>query len=146
MSDDRNFESGTANASLRELAEKATPGPWFATSDFDHIDQVTRWRIEDVERWRDLRNNLQLGEDGDTACFIAAANPAAVLELLDERDAARAERDRLRSAAELAMARLQHESERMKDECTDPDGCQHAQGIDLALSWVRDAFRSGEEG
>lgn len=85
---------------LRELAEKATPGPWFATSDFDHIDQVTRWRIEDVERWRDLRNNLQLGEDGDTACFIAAANPAAVLELLDERDAARAERDRLRSALE----------------------------------------------
>ena len=95
-------------AELRRLAEAATPGPWEA---FGAVDGRRG------ERWLGVTTDMRATESaraGDVfaaqdctrqdALFIAAANPAAVLALLDHlahmreaRDNARAERDALRT-------------------------------------------------
>ena len=72
---------------LREAAEKATPGPWYVhdkpcedgnygidTSDKEFLAEAVVW-------WGFARQSIWREED---AKFIAAANPAAVLALLDE--------------------------------------------------------------
>lgn len=67
-------------AELRRLAERATPGPW-------RQDENTSY----VMTYRDVAPlTAAKGRDPSTAAFIAAANPAAVLDLLNERDALRA--------------------------------------------------------
>ena len=79
---------------LRELAEKATPGPWdaFMSSRFTSGGIGVENSDEEAIFW---------GEPGGLACarredafFIAAANPAVILELLDalEKAQARAEK------------------------------------------------------
>ena len=85
-------------AELRRLAEAATPGPWEA---FGAVDGRRG------ERWLGVTTDMRAIESaraGDVfaaqnctrqdALFIAAANPATVLALLD----AAAERDRLAAA------------------------------------------------
>lgn len=75
---------------LREAAEKATPGPWYVhdkpcedgnygidTSDKEFLAEAVVW-------WGFSRQSIWREED---AKHIAAANPAAVLELLDELEA-----------------------------------------------------------
>ena len=82
-------------AELRRLAEAATPGPWEA---FGAVDGRRG------ERWLGVTTDMRAIESaraGDVfaaqnctrqdALFIAAANPATVLALLDDAD----ERDRL---------------------------------------------------
>ena len=68
-------------AELRRLAEAATPGPW-STAAFQLVIDVAQ------------RIDVGMCGHRDDAAFIAAANPAAVLALLD----AAAERDRLAEA------------------------------------------------
>ena len=76
---------------LREAAEKATPGPWYVhdkpcedgnygidTSDKEFLAEAVVW-------WGFSRQSIWREED---AKHIAAANPAAVLALLDELEAA----------------------------------------------------------
>jgi hypothetical protein len=70
-------------ARLRELAEKARPGPW-------------RYSAEDGALYYD-RNERAAPDflsccnlDDDTMEYVAAANPTAVLELLDRLEALRA--------------------------------------------------------
>lgn len=93
---------------LRELAERATPGPWRAF-DLDGIyytpEEWAKPSAEMVpadEAWDVLGpHTMGNGADGamtrETAKFIAAAHPGAVLALLDDlRDAReRAERARI---------------------------------------------------
>jgi hypothetical protein len=69
---------------LRELAEAATPGPWkwSATEGSDASFKIT------------TSDHTLLGRDD--ARFIAAANPQAVIALLDQLAAANAEIERLR--------------------------------------------------
>lgn len=60
---------------LRELAQKATPGPWHISAPAEHAV------------WHDINGARNL--IAETSCdgnaeFIAAANPAVVLALLDE--------------------------------------------------------------
>ena len=74
-------------AELRRLAEAATPGPW-ATAAFQLVIDVAR------------RIDVGMCGHRDDAAFIAAANPAVVLALLD----AAAERDRLAEAVERVRA------------------------------------------
>ena len=95
-------------AELRRMADAATPGPWEAATgavlladDSDHATHV--W----YRRWRDdrflsigkvLDNELDQTTPED-AEYIAAANPAVVLALLDaaaERDALAAKLDAVR--------------------------------------------------
>lgn len=88
-------------AELRWLAEAATPGPWEA---FGAVDGRRG------ERWLGVTTDMRATESaraGDVfaaqnctrqdALFIAAANPAAVLALLDERDALAAGVERVRA-------------------------------------------------
>ena len=88
-------------AGLRRLAEAATPGPWEA---FGAVDGRRG------ERWLGVTTDMRATESaraGDVfaaqnctrqdALFIAAANPAAVLALLDERDALAAKVERVRA-------------------------------------------------
>lgn len=98
-----------APASLRELAEAATPGPWrteFSPAD-DGDDRADVW-TEHPDYMCAIRElsvspgNMPERFRNDAA-FIAAANPAAILALEDERDALRAERDELR-AENFALA------------------------------------------
>ena len=90
-------------AELRRLAEAATPGPWEA---FGAVDGRRG------ERWLGVTTDMRAIESaraGDVfaaqdctrqdALFIAAANPAAVLALLDERDALAAKVERVRALA-----------------------------------------------
>ena len=91
-------------AELRRLAEAATPGPWEA---FGAVDGRRG------ERWLGVTTDMRAIESaraGDVfaaqnctrqdALFIAAANPAVMLALLD----AAAERDRLAEAVERVRA------------------------------------------
>lgn len=102
---------------LRELAQKATPGPWYS-----------KWPEERCA-WKDIGHSRypvaytgDCFDDAQNAEFIAAANPATVLALLDERDAMnetmrhmRAELEKLRpvkdAAENLAKVKGRHNSE-----------------------------------
>ena len=105
---------------LRRLAEAATPGPWVAATGAaliaDAGDDATHvW----YRRWRDERF-LSIGKVLDNeldqttpedADYIAAANPAVVLALLDAADALRAELAHMREARDNARA----EAERLPE-------------------------------
>ena len=71
-------------AEMRRLAEAATPGPW-STAAFQLVIDVAQ------------RIDVGMCGHRDDAAFIAAANPAAVLALLDERDALAAKVERVRA-------------------------------------------------
>ena len=84
-------------AELRRLAENATPGPW------DYYRPHPNYRAYAVDR---VMPGGYLGEDVATTggvyaeengAYIAAANPAVVLALLDERDALAAKVERVRA-------------------------------------------------
>jgi len=61
---------------LKRLAEDATPGPWVAAIN-TNMDNKVSHSFGDI---------CQTGKDIGDAIFIAAANPAAVLELIRQRD------------------------------------------------------------
>ena len=69
---------------LRELADAATPGPWFVEFSGELDGKLAQ--IE-CARWRGCLNTIDLGEDHATAEFIAAAR-TAVPALLDALEAA----------------------------------------------------------
>lgn len=72
---------GKSLADLRRLAEAATPGPWEQSEGGMYVDVVDDdSQVAEVIRRAD-------------AAFIAAANPAAVLALLDEIERLRAGQD-----------------------------------------------------
>ena len=87
-------------AELRRLAEAATPGPWSLT-DGDPAMNGQHWTIRRQGVPGIRISGFTYGFNGDAA-YIAAANPATVLGLLDRlahmteaRDNARAEVERL---------------------------------------------------
>ena len=96
-------------AELRRLAEAATPGPWHAATgaalqtdagvDATHV-WYCRWRDERFLSISKVLDNELDQTTPEDAAYIAAANPAAVLALLDKLDALAA----LRAAAEAARA------------------------------------------
>ncbi|HCP8998559.1 TPA: ead/Ea22-like family protein [Escherichia coli] len=129
---------------LREAAEKATPGNWWIDSHgmamvAHHNDNTMIVFVTDGEqmgkaiRHEDTGNLSHWRNDND-ASFIAAANPATVLALLDELDAKdvqianlTAERDALR---EGKMGDAKHSNTRaaadiyfqLVEECEIPAG------------------------
>ena len=81
---------------LRRLAQAATPGPWKL---LPVGDRAKRFAVADINFLSVLTVVYECGTnfgavylDGD-AKFIAAANPAAISELLDRLEAAERERD-----------------------------------------------------
>ncbi|MEI0849994.1 ead/Ea22-like family protein [Pseudomonas aeruginosa] len=85
---------------LKELAERATPGPWSAA-----------WEEGDDTAWSNLFPVIQAGngevvignegfytdleQDKANATFCAAANPQAILGLIDEVERIKAENEAL---------------------------------------------------
>ncbi len=66
---------------LRELAQNSTPGPWYTSAPSEHAV----WY--DIKDGRYLIADTSSGfTDDGNAEYIAAANPATVLALLDELD------------------------------------------------------------
>ncbi|WP_340528511.1 ead/Ea22-like family protein [Escherichia coli] len=81
---------------LREVAEKATPGNWWIDShgqamvsfiDNEMLEVFATDNKRDAVRHEDTGNLSRWRNDND-ATFIATANPATVLALLDELEAA----------------------------------------------------------
>ena len=105
MSDTAGQVSAETLAELRRLAAEATPGPWAWDADGDSYmgcGEVFTWG-EGVEGGNiaapsgDLYPRSGYSPQSDMR-FIAAANPATVLALLDTVDAVRAEVDDIRAA------------------------------------------------
>ena len=71
---------------LREAAEKATPGPWGIARNGKTITSNQSHPVAVITE--DFHRLLDNGKTGGDAEFIASANPATVLALLDELEAA----------------------------------------------------------
>ena len=80
---------------LRRLAQAATPGPWASQGRYigtpRHMSYVGEVR-DQCGNWSDTEKSRA------DAAFIAAANPAAISELLDRLEAAERERDEFKRA------------------------------------------------
>ena len=92
-------------AELRRLAEAATPGPWSLT-DGDPAMSGQHWTIRRQGVAGIRISGFTYGFNGDAA-YIAAANPATVLALLDDADALRAELAHMREARDNARAEVE---------------------------------------
>lgn len=98
---------------LKALAEKATPGPWvsFIRPSVQAVfgpDGVQPDSQGTVVNWPGFDSSDQTKmQRKANARYIAAANPAVILQLLAERDALRAERD----ALQALMVRIAKHSE-----------------------------------
>ena len=128
-------------AELRRLAEAATPGPW------DYYRPHPNYRAYAVDR---VMPGGHLGEDvattGDVCAeengaYIAAANPAAVLGLLDRlahmteaRDNARAEVERLTALVEA----VREDASDIARDSGDDKGCY---GVDFWAGMCKAAAR-----
>lgn len=68
---------------LRDLASKATPGPWFFTyaTVRKSLGNDEEYSVADMPRVAGDTETRQGGHDGE---YIAAVNPSVILELLDE--------------------------------------------------------------
>ena len=94
-------------AELRRLAENATPGPWV----HEWVDGDDWWSVYGCPTGDMVCPEVCTMWGSDEAAYIAAANPAATLGLLDRlahmreaRDAARAEVKRLTAKVERVRA------------------------------------------
>lgn len=103
---------------LREAAEKATPGNWWIDShgqamvsfiDNEVLEVFVTDNKRDAVRHEDTGNLSRWRNDND-ATFIATANPATVLALLDELEAAEA----LNKHLELAIRKAEGCSEALR--------------------------------
>ena len=97
---------------LREAAEKATPGNWWIDSHGqamvsfvgnDVLEVFTTDNKRDAVRHEDTGNLSRWRNDND-ATFIATANPATVLALLDELDKWKQESSAWQAVAEKQLA------------------------------------------
>lgn len=85
---------------LKELAEKATPGPWHWDSDPVKGDPLGRNRFRVVALGRTITQCYYSSGDEmaqTEASYIAAANPAAILELIAQLEDAQGEIRALRA-------------------------------------------------
>lgn len=90
---------------LGKAARAATPGPWMWDSDPIKGDPLNRVRFQVVARGRTITQCYRSSGDEmaqKEAAYIAAANPSAILELLAERDALKAENERLTNCLKKA--------------------------------------------
>lgn len=88
---------------LRCLAEAATPGPWW----HEWVDGDDWWAVYGQPTGDMVCPEVCTMWGADESAYIAAANPAAVLGLLDEADALRAELAHMREARDNARAEVE---------------------------------------
>ena len=87
-------------AELRRLAEAATPGPWW----HEWVDGDDWWAVYGQPTGDMVCPEVCTTGGSDESAYIAAANPAVVLGLLDATDALRAESARMTEARNNARA------------------------------------------
>jgi hypothetical protein len=107
---------------LRALALAATEGPWVhATNGFAPIGAVETQCGDSIAQAHQVNATCDRWQRNKNAAFIAAANPAAVLALLDEIDRLKAEIADHCKAYELLFkecAGLRKDAERYRWLCT----------------------------
>ena len=100
---------------LRELASKATPDEWRAAGGFVYSDKR---QIADVM------------DDRDDAEYIAAINPSALLELLDQLEAAQRVIEAAKQVADyMTEACLAHGALCTCDDCKLDDALSNYESI-----------------
>ena len=75
-------------ARLRELAGKATPGPW------EHGLYIRGNYVSRADNGASVCDCFRSPQPGSDASFVATANPQTILALLDEIEALRVDADR----------------------------------------------------
>jgi hypothetical protein len=138
---------------LRALALAATPGPWHWDSDEVKNDPIGRTRYQVVCLGQTITRMYQSSfEGGPTkaeadAAFIAAANPAAILGLLDEL----ADHERAYALLFKENAELRKDANRYRwlrayliSDSTEHDDAIVASASELELDEVIDSAAKGE--
>ncbi|MGI0560472.1 ead/Ea22-like family protein [Pseudomonas aeruginosa] len=93
----------TDHAELRRLAKAATPGPWtlYVPEDYQGPEELPGYGVECAEGraivWGALEPETGCQFDRD-AEFIAAANPQAILRLIEEVEKLRADTSSMRGS------------------------------------------------
>lgn len=88
---------------LRQLAQAATPGPWYVTGKLTRYVEarIDGGLIQEVAACGPTKADGGYGPQQEAnARLIAAANPATIAELLDRLEATEKERDALRAKIE----------------------------------------------
>lgn len=158
----------TDHAELRRLAKAATPGPWtlYVPEDYQGPEELPGYGVECAEGraivWGALEPETGCQFDRD-AEFIAAANPQAILALLDEINGLRSRleidertphdgiacRDETIKVLDEKCDRLKAENERLLDElsaCTEhPGGCGYWREAAKRRAEERDRLRAQNE-
>ncbi|HGA5418725.1 TPA: ead/Ea22-like family protein [Salmonella enterica subsp. enterica serovar Chester] len=133
---------------LREVAERATKGPWKVFSDIDTktfaIHTPRDKRCENVIKWGgfDCQPNAEANAE-----FIAAANPATVLALLDENIQLQREKDAIEAVAlalrdDMRQAREQLEAAERSIAELERSETQLINERDAAESALNDAYKA----
>ena len=119
------------SAELRALAEKATPGPWVAGVEAEGWYSREYWRVPVGP------GKIAATRTEANAAYIAAASPDVILVLLDERDAAIADKE-LAETALASAARIANDSmgEARAAEAERDAAIRRAQHLDAALERV----------
>lgn len=143
---------------LRRAAEKATPGPWHHCQPYMTVPaertvhgRVPAARVDYVSTWPDIgmppghrviidMPGRESRVSSSDMAFIAIANPATILALLD---AEKAERDALQARAEKAdeLVALYRETAALEAKACDEAEAKLAQAVD-ALEIARDRIQT----
>lgn len=138
---------------LREKAEKATSGVWsleYGEERFDAGDALIHrevvgylpiCRIEGAHPESGFDEDFQMEQQAN-AEFIAAANPATVLELLDELEAAKKRIAELEAEPVSQTYKLTFEQwlEQQHDKIDVDCGCV---STEMLMHWIRVAYEAG---
>ena len=127
-------------AELRRLAEAATPGPWW----HEWVDGDDWWAVYGQPTGDMVCPEVCTMWGADESAYIAAANPAAVLGLLDEADALRAELAHMTEARDNARAE-RDAALRTMDEHRCDEQAERAYGRAMRAEAERDAHRERAE-
>lgn len=128
---------------LRELCSNATPGPWitedWASQDSDGAINVCGTSVMAPQSLCGIFTVALDGDGTNDVEFIAAANPATILALLDELETLRSERtallvneQNLRGELEECQAQRRAAFRRIEDQDTELEVTKAAMGDPVA--------------
>ena len=128
---------------LRKLVEAATPGHW------SRAQGIGGSQLDSVRGGERGRTLIAFGcGRPEDAAYIAAANPQAVIGLLDERDRLRAENEGLRAERDSARATERARAERILRALADAyralhgGGGEYCHALATALDFINQDERS----
>ena len=103
---------------LEKKAKAATPGPWKAVGEC----------VADSDRYvlANCNTNFSKGQVNSNAAYIAAANPAVVLEMITELRQAKAERDWLAETLETHSFMLELDAKNEIQRCSEQEWLRRA--------------------